>query len=224
MSDRSFSGRERRRFRRVDLRYTVHIETVSQSEPAPIVVVDGVTVNLSFGGALIDVGDTGGLTGATPIGITFTDPRVGVRPPALAGVVWRLDDHGRERLVAVEFDEPLIDYEGSVELEERLDWLHNMGGDELVRDIVDLFLDSVPSSIRYAKELSRDGDLQAVAQIARSLKSSAGNIGAANLYEVARRVEAAALLGDSETTRRRLVQLADYFEVVKAKLDSNPGN
>jgi len=206
----------------VALQYAVHIEAVSQDRPAPIVVVDGVTVNLSFGGALIDIGDTGGLTGATPIAITFTDPSADVRPSALAGVVWRLDDHGQERLVAVEFDEPLIDYEGSVELEERLDWLHDMGGDELVRDIVDLFLDSVPSSIRYAKELGRDGDLQAVAQIARSLKSSAGNIGAVNLYEVARRVEEAARRGDVEATWRRLEQLADYYEVVKMKLEPGP--
>lgn len=203
----------------MDLHYTVHIEAVSKSQPAPIVVVDGVTVNLSFGGALVGVGDTSGLTGATPVGITFTDSGVGVRPAALAGVVWRLDDDEGESLVAVEFDEPLIDYEGSVELEERLGWLHDMGGDEFVHNIVELFLDSVPSSIRYAKELGGAGDLQAVAQIARSLKTSAGNIGATNLYEVARRVEAAARLGDSETTRRRLEQLADYFEVIKAKLE-----
>ena len=88
-----------------------------------------------------------------------------------------------------------------------------------MRGIVDRFLDGVPEGIQRATHSSKAGDLEAVAQIARSLKSSAGNIGAVNLYEVARRAELAAREADATTAARFVDSLQDYFDAIRCELE-----
>jgi len=94
-----------------------------------------------------------------------------------------------------------------------------MGGDDFLRELVDLFLDSVPESIRRAQDACHAGDLEAVAQITRSLKSSAGNVGAVNLYEVARRAEQAARESDAATASRFVDSLKTYFRAAKREME-----
>ncbi len=88
-----------------------------------------------------------------------------------------------------------------------------------MRGIVEGFLDSVPAVIQRAGNSSKAGDLEAVAQITRSLKSSAGNIGAVNLYEVARRAELAARQADQATVSRFVDSLQDYFNAIRGELE-----
>lgn len=219
MSENTYSGPERRKFRRLDLHYPVRIESVAKVDHAPTLVTDGVTVNLSFGGALVGLSDTSGLRGVMPVNLRFV--AVGhVSPEALSGVVWRLVQRRDNDKVAVEFDAPLIAYEGAVELADRLEWLRDkLGGDDFVHELVELFLDTVPDTIRRARDSQHNGDLEAVAQIARSLKSSAGNIGAVNLYEVARRAEHAAREGDAADAARHVAALQRYFDAIKGQLE-----
>jgi len=217
MSESAYSGPERRKFRRCDLRYSVHIESVATVDSAPTLVTDGVTANLSFGGALVGLSDTGGLQGVMPVNLRFV--AVGrVSPAALSGVVWRFVQRCDDDTVAVEFDAPLVAYEGAVELADRLQWLRDkLGGDDFVHELVELFLDTVPDIIRRARDSQHNGDLEAVTQIARSLKSSSANIGAVSLYEVARRAEHAAREGDAA---RHVAALPRYFDAVKGQLEA----
>ena len=219
MPKNTYPGPERRKFRRFDLHYPVHIENVVKADSAPTLVADGVTVNLSFGGALVGLSDNSGLQGVMPVNLHFVAGGR-VSPEALSGVVWRLEHLGDDDKVAVEFDAPLMAYEGAVELADRLEWLRDkMGGDDFVHELVELFLDTVPDTIRRARDSQHNGDLEAVAQIARSLKSSAGNIGAVNLYEVARRAEQAAREGDVATAARHVDALQRYFDSIKGQLE-----
>jgi len=214
MDEKKYPGPERRRFRRLVLRYPVYLETISNSPAAALVAADGMTVNLSFGGALIDLAETKGLRGR------FIDKDSAV-PVTTTGVVWRCgggSEDGEDK-VAVEFDEPLLAYEGAIEIADRLEWLREMGGDDFLRELVDLFLDSVPESIQRAQDACHAGDLEAVAQITRSLKSSAGNVGAVNLYEVARRAEQAARESDAATAGRFVDSLKTYFRAAKREVE-----
>jgi len=210
-----YPGPERRRFRRLPLHYPVSLRTLAAT--AERVVVEGVTENLSFGGALVGVSGATTFAGATQVELRFVDEQTAV-PVALSGVVWCRGAEDRDERVAVEFDVPLLTYEGAAEIADRLDWLRGMGGDDFVRQIVDRFLDSVPAGIRNACDSVDAGDLDAVAQVGRSLKSSAGNIGAVNLYEMARRAEQAARQGDGASAARFVHGLQPYFETVKREL------
>ncbi len=220
MSEEAYKGAEKRRFRRIGLEYPVRIETVGKAEGAAAsLVFEGITVNLSFGGVLVGVTDTSGLQGGVPVSISFPDPSQGVRPPDLAAVVWRLETDKDAARLGVEFDEPLLAFDGSVELEERVAWLSNMGGDEFRDEVVGIFLDNVPETLRRVAESERNGDLAGVVYAARSLKSSAGDVGAVSLYELARRVEQAAFQGDAAAVAHIVGHLDEYFEAVKARLE-----
>ncbi len=214
----SYEGRERRKFRRLDLHYPVRIETPAKGDVDAGLVADGVTVNLSFGGALVGVSDVTAAQGAMPVNVRFVG-KGHAFPEALPAVVWRTEDGDEAGKVAVEFDAPLLAYEGAVEIADRLEWLRDMGGDDFVRELVELFLDGVPTALRRARDSQHAGDLGAVAQIARSLKSSAGNIGAVNLYEVARRAEHAARKGDAGAAARHVNALQGYFDAIKVQLE-----
>ena len=219
MVENTYPGPERRKFRRFDLRYPVHIENVVKTDSAPTLVADGVTVNLSFGRALVGLSDDSGLQGAMPVNLRFVAAGR-MLPQTLSGVVWRLDHRSDDGNVAVEFDAPLMTYGGAVELADRLEWLaEKLGGDDFVRELVELFLDIVPDTLRRARDSQHNGDLEAVAQIACALKSRAGNIGAVNLSEIARRAEQAAREGDAAASARHVDALQRYFEAIKGQLE-----
>jgi HPt (histidine-containing phosphotransfer) domain-containing protein len=213
----SYRGPERRRFRRLDLEYAVRLETTAKSPGGARTLVEGVTENISFGGALVGVVDASALPGATPVTVRFLDEEAAV-PSTVAGVIWRHLE-GHDERVAIEFDAPLLAYEGAVEVADRVEWLREMGGDEFARQNVARFLDAVSDAIRLAHERISAGDLQAVAQLTRDLKSHAGNIGAVNLYEMARRAEQAARAGDAASARRFVDALPTYFEAIRDELE-----
>ena len=75
--------------------------------------------------------------------------------------------------------------------------LQRVGGDKLVRGMIDLFLEHTPARIRSAREGAAAGDHDAVRRAAHSMKSTAGNLGAAALQEIATRVEHLAAAGDA---------------------------
>lgn len=70
-----------------------------------------------------------------------------------------------------------------------IDRLDRLGGDDLVGKMAALFIELGPERMAAATEGLEAGDLHAIERAAHSLKSSAGNIGAAELAEVAGRLE-----------------------------------
>lgn len=67
--------------------------------------------------------------------------------------------------------------------------LDRLGGERLVRRMVELFVELGEVRVAAAREGLASGDLDAVERAAHSLKSSAGNLGAGRLQAVAERVE-----------------------------------
>lgn len=65
------------------------------------------------------------------------------------------------------------------------------------RKLITLFLEQTPRRLDSARAGSRAGDWKVVEEAAHSLKSSAGNLGATRLRELADRMEAIAARGRS---------------------------
>jgi HPt (histidine-containing phosphotransfer) domain-containing protein len=67
--------------------------------------------------------------------------------------------------------------------------IRSLGGDAFVREMADLFRDNAPKQLATARQCLAAGDLEAVRRTCHSLKSSAGNIGAAAVQDLAERAE-----------------------------------
>ena len=78
-----------------------------------------------------------------------------------------------------------------------LERIHKIGGAKLVGKIIALFLENAPQRLEAARQGERSGDLAAVEQAVHSLKSSAGNVGASRLQELAATTEKLAEKGEA---------------------------
>jgi len=85
--------------------------------------------------------------------------------------------------------------------------LCQVGGTKLARQMISLFLDNAPKRIEAAQIAEKDGDLEAVQRLPHSLKSSAGNIGARSLQELAERIEQMVAEGKNDSISSLLEEL-----------------
>lgn len=97
-----------------------------------------------------------------------------------------------------------------------LDRLRSIGGGDLVRRMIELYLDGGPGRIRNVTEGAAAGDISAVERAAHSIKSSAGNLGAIRLQRTAEALEAAAAAGAIDA--RLVERIAQDFEASAAAL------
>ncbi len=74
----------------------------------------------------------------------------------------------------------------------RLAMLRRVGGDKLVRELIDLLLEGAPARLEAARAALAAGDAAGVARAAHSLTSSAGTLGAAEMQAAALLLERAA--------------------------------
>jgi HPt (histidine-containing phosphotransfer) domain-containing protein len=100
-----------------------------------------------------------------------------------------------------------------------LDRLRRLGGDQLVREMIDLFLEHTPMRIEAALVGGQAGDLGAVERAAHSLGSSAGYLGAMTLKEVAGRLEHLAREQQAPAIPPLLQELDESFQQAKFWLD-----
>ena len=70
--------------------------------------------------------------------------------------------------------------------------LREIGGDDLVRDLMAVFAERTPQRLRSAESCHGAGDLEGAAAALHSLRSAAGTVGARRLGELAGRLERAA--------------------------------
>jgi HPt (histidine-containing phosphotransfer) domain-containing protein len=70
-----------------------------------------------------------------------------------------------------------------------LERLKRFGGAALVSQMVALFLEEAPRRITAIRDALRSGDLPAARQVAHSLKSSCGQMGALAMQELSRHIE-----------------------------------
>ena len=111
------------------------------------------------------------------------------------------------------------EFEGAAALEARLAWLEEMGGAEFVDEIVVLFRESVPDTLRAARAARDEGDVAAVGAAAHSIKSSAANLGAMALAESSALCEEAVRSGDGDAAIALLDQMEKQSEEVMRELE-----
>ena len=103
--------------------------------------------------------------------------------------------------------------------DERLAMLHAAGGGEgLVAELVDLFVDDVPSRLESIREAMAAGDPEALVRTAHSLKGSAATLGADRMAELCRQMEVSGRAGEVPQGQGLLESLEAEFEQVKRAL------
>lgn len=96
--------------------------------------------------------------------------------------------------------------------------LRRVGGARLLRGMIELFLEHGPARLSAAREGIAQGTLSNAERAWHSLRSSAGNLGAAQLAEAAGRAEAAAAAGDVAAARAAGVVVEREYPAVQAAL------
>jgi signal transduction histidine kinase/HPt (histidine-containing phosphotransfer) domain-containing protein len=96
---------------------------------------------------------------------------------------------------------------------------HLDGDTDLLREIVDLFLEECPRLLDEAEDGLVFGDLKRVERAAHSLKGSASNFYARRLVELALRLETSARSGDSHQAAETLELLGGELQRVKPALE-----
>lgn len=76
-----------------------------------------------------------------------------------------------------------------------LDEIREVGGDELLREMMALFTERTPERLRAAARAQASGDLEGAARALHSLRSAAGTVGATRLAELAGELERDARAG-----------------------------
>lgn len=103
-----------------------------------------------------------------------------------------------------------------------LERLHRWGGDALQRQMVEMFLARVPDQLAQARAAAARGDAEGVRQVAHSLKSSAGQLGAVSMQRLCIEAEHRAASGEGAALAPLVsaldTELERYREWVLARL------
>ena len=97
--------------------------------------------------------------------------------------------------------------------------LKDWGGESLSREIVRLFLENGPSRVDQIREALDGEDLDVPERAAHSLKSSAANVGAQLLRNVASDLELAASGGDVQRVRDLVPNIEEAFAEAAQELE-----
>jgi HPt (histidine-containing phosphotransfer) domain-containing protein len=102
-----------------------------------------------------------------------------------------------------------------------LERLRTLGGKELVSKMVELFTSYAESVLQEAAAGLEAGNLEAVHRAAHSLKSSAGNLGALQVQDLAGRVEQLTKKGTQGVTtemRQLMARLQEAYHSARDRL------
>ena len=100
-----------------------------------------------------------------------------------------------------------------------IDRLVEWGGDKLLTQMLRLFLENTPERFEQIENgLAPGGDLDEAHRGAHSLKSSAGNMGAMEVSELAAQLEAATKAGSEEESRALFGRLRAAYAEAEAVL------
>lgn len=98
--------------------------------------------------------------------------------------------------------------------------LHRIGGNELVGELISIFLRNAPERIASAAAGAESGNMNQVMLAAHSLKSSCANLGAQHMRQLAIDIEAVALAGNSTALPDMIRKLDDAFQKIRPLLES----
>lgn len=94
-----------------------------------------------------------------------------------------------------------------------------MVGRRAVNEIVSLFLEHAPAEVEALQRAARSGSCDAAARAAHSLRSSAFNVGALRLYDLAGELERHATARDAAALERDVEPLDGSFALVRSELE-----
>ena len=97
--------------------------------------------------------------------------------------------------------------------------LHQLGGQKFVADMIDLFYQYAPQRFAAARASAETGDLQAIEKAVHALKSSAGQIGARRVQNLATQIERLAMEKQTDSIRLLLPQLEESITELKPLLE-----
>jgi HPt (histidine-containing phosphotransfer) domain-containing protein len=92
------------------------------------------------------------------------------------------------------------------------------GEPDVLKEVLELFLEDVPGRIERLRAGWQGGDAVAVQRAAHSLKGSAGNIGATGLLEVCRQLDELGRSGDLSNAAPLVSALDAQFARVQAEI------
>lgn len=90
-----------------------------------------------------------------------------------------------------------------------LAYIRELGGDDLVREMAEIFLSTTPEQLAAAAAAARAGDRAAAARVAHLLRSSVAQMGAPGMHALAERLEH---LGGGDATPERMGALVRAME------------
>ena len=99
-----------------------------------------------------------------------------------------------------------------------LDELNEVGGPELIRELVELFFAETPGLINDLETAMASGDWESMGRVAHTLKSSSYYLGALLLSDIGRLIEATAASGSPEAAKNFQGQSQQAFANAKNKL------
>ena len=105
----------------------------------------------------------------------------------------------------------------AVELDRALERLRRFGGDTLVRDMIDLFLEHAPKRIAASRRALAANDLASVRLAVHSLVSSCAQLGAEQMRRLSAEAEQA-LVTDQGALAALLQALEREFAIVQPRL------
>ena len=107
---------------------------------------------------------------------------------------------------------------GKVVVFSRDQLIENLGDEELVDTLIDIFLDQTPKLLGELDTAVQAKNASAVERTAHSLKGSSGNFGAKNAWQLAQTVEYAGRGGDLSGAAESAKQLGEELHLVMAAL------
>lgn len=103
---------------------------------------------------------------------------------------------------------------------EALARLREWGGEALMAKMLELFLANTPERMDQIRRGIDRGDAKLVERGAHSLKSTAANLGAGRLRELAAELEDRAVAGESATLEGRLPELEQAYDLARKAVES----
>lgn len=98
--------------------------------------------------------------------------------------------------------------------------LRRLGGDKFAREMIGLFLTYVDQKITEARRAQQAGNLPGVQKAVHPVKSSAGNVGARCIQELAKQIEDSAKQQQGEAVDKLLTELEQAFADIKPDMEA----
>jgi len=103
--------------------------------------------------------------------------------------------------------------------EKAREWVDEYGEDFLI-ELIDVYLDEMPSRLVQLRKAFDDGDADALIREAHTLKSGSANVGATALSALAQQIEFAGRSGKLDCMAGDIERLQEEFAEVKATLQA----